>query len=166
MVNALGNGVLGQVGTALAFAFVVIAMIYALGHLSGAHINPAVTIGFWSVGRFPTPEVLPYIAAQCVGAVLASALSRAALDSAGQSGATLPQVSPGAAFGIEWLLSFVVMFVIVGDIPNLLASMSLWVSRGPSRVSTEPRVRWESWLKTKRPRQPPEAQGTRPDISS
>ena len=113
IVNSFGNGVLGQVGIALAFAFVVIAMIYALGHLSGAHINPAVTIGFWSVRRFPTAEVLPYIAAQSTGAVLASGLSRAALGTAGDLGATLPRVSPMTAFGIEWFLSFVLMFVIM-----------------------------------------------------
>ncbi|HZA98911.1 MAG TPA: aquaporin, partial [Gemmatimonadales bacterium] len=113
MVNAHGNGVLGQVGIALAFAFVVIAMIYALGHLSGAHINPAVTIGFWAVRRFPAGEVLPYIAAQSIGAILASLLSRAALGLVGNVGATLPTVSPSTAFGVECLLSFVLMFVIM-----------------------------------------------------
>jgi MIP family channel proteins len=113
IVNDYGDGVLGQVGIALAFAFVVIAMIYALGHLSGAHINPAVTIAFWSARRFPTPEVLPYLIAQCTGALLASGASRAVLGLAGDLGATVPRVSPAAAFGIEWLLSFVLMFVIM-----------------------------------------------------
>jgi major intrinsic protein len=61
MVNAYANGALGAAGIALAFAFVVIAMVYALGHLSGAHINPAVTIAFWSVRRFLAAEVIPYI---------------------------------------------------------------------------------------------------------
>src|SRR5918994_1390698 len=83
MVNAFTGGAVGHVGVALAFAFVVIAMIYALGHLSGAHINPAVTIGFWAVRRFPAAEVLPYIAAQSIGAILASLLSRAALGLVG-----------------------------------------------------------------------------------
>ncbi len=113
MVNAYSRGTLGQVGISLAFAFVVIAMIYALGHISGAHINPAVTLGFWSVRRFPTAEVLPYVAAQCLGAVIASTLSRAALGQVGHVGATLPNVSLGAAFATEWLLSFVLMFVIM-----------------------------------------------------
>ncbi|MFL5403377.1 MAG: MIP/aquaporin family protein [Gemmatimonadales bacterium] len=113
MVDAYSGGALGQVGIALSFGFVVIAMIYALGHLSGAHINPAVTLGFWSVRRFPTADVLPYILAQCIGAVAASAVSRAALGPVGRLGATLPRVSLGAAFGIEWLLSFGLMFVIM-----------------------------------------------------
>ena len=63
MVNVYSGGSLGQVGIALAFAFVVVAMIYALGHLSGAHINPAVTLAFWSARRFPTVEVIPYVLA-------------------------------------------------------------------------------------------------------
>lgn len=113
MVNAWSGGALGQVGVALAFAFVVIAMIYALGHLSGAHINPAVTIAFWSVRRFPAGEVIPYVIAQCVGAVAASCALRAALGPVGRMGATLPGVSLRAAFGVEWLLAFALMFVIM-----------------------------------------------------
>jgi glycerol uptake facilitator-like aquaporin len=113
MVNAYSGGALGQVGIALAFAFVVIAMISALGHLSGAHINPAVTLAFWSVRRFPSTEVVPYVVAQCAGAVAASLTLRAALGPVGNVGATLPGIPTGAAFGIEWLLSFALMFVIM-----------------------------------------------------
>jgi MIP family channel proteins len=113
MVNAYSGGQLGQVGIALAFAFVVLAMVYALGHLSGAHINPAVTLAFWSARRFPTAEVVPYMIAQCAGAVAASFALRAALGPVGNLGATLPHVPVAAAFGVEWLLSFVLMFVIM-----------------------------------------------------
>jgi MIP family channel proteins len=88
-------------------------MVFALGHLSGAHINPAVTVGFWSVGRFPTRDVLPYVVAQCLGAATASLVLRAVLGTVGQMGATLPSVPVGGAFVVEWLLSFVLMFVIM-----------------------------------------------------
>ena len=113
MVNAYSRGLLGQVGIALAFAFVVVAMIYALGHLSGAHINPAVTLAFWSARRFPTVEVIPYVLAQCAGAVAASYALRVVLGPIGNLGATLPDIPVAAAFGVEWLLSFALMFVIM-----------------------------------------------------
>ena len=113
MVNAYSGGSLGQVGIALAFAFVVVAMIYALGHLSGAHINPAVTLAFWSARRFPGGEVTPYVLAQCAGAAAASLSLRAVLGPVGDMGATLPAVPVAAAFGVEWLLSFALMFVIM-----------------------------------------------------
>lgn len=113
MVDAWSRGALGHVGVSLAFGCVVLALVYALGHLSGAHINPAVTLAFWSVRRFPTRDVLPYIVAQCVGAVAASFLLRAGLGSVGQMGATLPAISTGGAFVVELLLSFVLMFVIM-----------------------------------------------------
>jgi MIP family channel proteins len=112
-VNAYSGGQLGSVGIALAFAFVVTSMIYALGHLSGAHINPAVTIGFWSVRRFPAGEVFPYILAQCGGAVGAALVLEGVFGSAGGLGSTLPQVPIASAFIIEWLLSFALMFVIM-----------------------------------------------------
>jgi aquaporin Z len=113
MVNTWTNGSLGVTGIALAFAFVVIAMVYALGHVSGAHINPAVTIAFWSARRFPAREVFPYIVAQCAGAAAASATLRAVLGPVGQLGATLPAISIASACIVEWLLSFVLMLVIM-----------------------------------------------------
>lgn len=113
MVDSHSGGQLGPVGIGLAFAFVVTAMIYALGHLSGAHINPAVTLGFWSVGRFPAGEVVPYVIAQCSGAVAASFVLRCTLGSIGDLGATLPRIPVTSALAIEWLLSFVLMFVIM-----------------------------------------------------
>jgi MIP family channel proteins len=113
MVNAWSHGAVTHVGVSLAFAFVVTAMAFAFGHLSGAHINPAVTIGFWSVGRFPTREVIPYVVAQCIGAAGASAALRSTLGSVGNMGATLPAVSVGSAFAIEWLLSFGLMLVVM-----------------------------------------------------
>jgi aquaporin Z len=113
MVNAYTGGVITHVGIALAFAFVVLAMIYALGHLSGAHINPAVTIAFWSVRRFPGRDVLPYVLAQSAGGVAASLTLRWILGPVGQLGATVPAIPTGAAFVVELLLSFALMFVIM-----------------------------------------------------
>jgi aquaporin Z len=113
MVDAYVGGGVGAAGVALAFAFVVIAMVYALGHLSGAHINPAVTIAFWSVRRFPARDVIPYVAAQCGGALAASFVLRSTLGPVGELGATLPRIPLGSALVMEWLLSFALMFVIM-----------------------------------------------------
>ncbi len=113
MVDAHSGGVIGHAGVALAFAFVVLAMIYAIGHISGAHINPAVTVAFWAAGRFPRREVLPYLLAQLSGAVLASLILFWVLGSAGGLGATIPSIANGPAFAVEWLLSFALMFVIM-----------------------------------------------------
>jgi MIP family channel proteins len=112
-VNAYSGGAVTPVGVALAFAFVVCAMVVAIGHLSGAHINPAVTVAFWSVRRFAGKDVIPYIAAQCLGATAAAAVWRAVLGNAGLLGATVPTIGPGSALAVEWLLSFALMFVIM-----------------------------------------------------
>ena len=113
MVDVTTNGALGPTGVALAFAFVVLAMIFTLGHLSGAHLNPAVTLAFWSARRFPGREVTRYIAAQCAGAIGAALVLRAVLGPVGHLGATLPAVGLGPAFVIEWLFSFALMLVIM-----------------------------------------------------
>ena len=135
MVDAYSGGAIGHTGVALAFAFVVTAMVYALGHLSGAHINPAVTIGFWSVRRFPAPEVGPYVLAQVLGAVAASGFLRAVLGPVGHVGATLPSLPVGAAFAIEWVLSFALMLVIMGvatdnRAPNGFAGIAVGLTVG------------------------------------
>lgn len=172
MVNAHSGGAIGHTGIALAFGFVVTAMVYALGHLSGAHINPAVTIGFWSARRFPTREVAPYVISQTVGAVAASGLLRIVLGPVGHLGATLPALSTGPAFAVEWLLSFALMFVIMavatdervangfGGIavgltvafcalmggPLTGASMNPARSLGPAVVGAEWRTHWVYWV--------------------
>jgi len=118
MVDAYTHGAIGHAGVALAFAFVITGMVFAIGHLSGAHINPAVTLGFWSVRRFPGREVLPYVIAQCVGASVAALALKSILGPVGHVGATIPAVSLGAAFVVEWVLSFALMFVIMGVSTN------------------------------------------------
>lgn len=113
MVNAWSGGAVTHPGVALSFAFVVLAMVYALGHISGAHINPAVTLAFWSISRFRTRDVLPYLAAQCLGAVLASVALRGILGPVGSLGATVPAIPIQAAFLVEWILSFGLMLVVM-----------------------------------------------------
>lgn len=112
MVDAWTRGTLGPVGVALAFGGVVTAMVYALGHVSGAHINPAVTVALGYAGCFPRRDVATYVAAQCTGAILASFSLRAILGGAGGLGATVPAIGVGRSFVVEWLLSFLLMFVI------------------------------------------------------
>ena len=105
----------GTAGIALAFGLVITICVAAGGHLSGAHINPAVTIGFWSVRRFPTRDVLPYIVSQCAGAVAAAALLRWILGPVVAMGATVPAIPVAQAFVVELgysgLLAFVIMAV-------------------------------------------------------
>jgi aquaporin NIP len=133
MVDAFSHGAVGHVGIALATGFVVSAMVYALGHLSGAHINPAVTLAFWSVRRFPSSEVAPYLAAQCAGATLASLVLLALLGPVGRLGATLPAIPAGKALVVEWLLSFALMFVIMAvatdrRVPDGFAALAVGLS--------------------------------------
>lgn len=112
VVDARTAGTLGVAGVALAFAFVVTAMIYALGHVSGAHLNPAVTFGLWSVRRFPGMDVPAYVVMQCFGAIAAALALRAALGSGEGLGATVPALPSAAAFGVEWLLTFALVMVV------------------------------------------------------
>lgn len=112
-VDAFTGGRVGHAGIALAFAFVVTAMVFALGHLSGAHINPAVTIAFWSIRRFSGREVLPYIAAQLLGATAAALSLKVIVGGAFPASATAPAIPTGLAFGVEFLLSFILMLVIM-----------------------------------------------------
>ena len=65
---------IGLLGVALAFGLTVLTMAYAIGHISGCHLNPAVSVGLWAGGRFPAADLLPYIAAQVVGAIAAGAV--------------------------------------------------------------------------------------------
>ena len=113
MVSASTNA-FGHVGTALAFGLVIAFVVAATGHLGGAHINPAVTIAFWSVRRFPTRDVLPYIAAQCAGATIATMGLVYVLGPVGSLGATTPSITLGRAFGVEFVYSALLAFVIMG----------------------------------------------------
>jgi len=108
------EGALGTVGIALVFGLVIMAMVYATGHLSGAHINPAVTLAFTLTRHFPAREALAYIGAQLAGASLAAlALLAVWPDQPAQLGATVPSVGPGSALVYELVMSALLMFVIV-----------------------------------------------------
>ena len=104
---------LGHVGVAFSFGLVIMAMIYAVGHISGAHFNPAVTFAFALTLHFPWPRALAYWGAQLVGAMSAAALLRGSLGNIADVGATLPSGSQGQSFLWELVLSFFLMFVIM-----------------------------------------------------
>jgi aquaporin Z len=88
-------------------------MIYAVGDISGAHLNPAVSVGFWLAGRLPGGQVLPFIASQILGALSASALLRVIFPQHPTLGATLPALPAVSAFVFEVVLTFLLMFVII-----------------------------------------------------
>lgn len=110
-VNAR-TGLLGHPGVALAFGLVIAVMIYALGHISGAHFNPAVSVGF-AVGRhFPWPRVLTYSAAQLTGAIVGALLLRVSLGSGADLGVTQPAGDALQALAWEAAFTFFLMLVI------------------------------------------------------
>ena len=112
--NARYHAALGSVGVSLAFGLVIMVMVYATGHLSGAHINPAVTIAFTLARHFPAREALAYIGAQILGASAAAFLLLAVWPSKpGNLGVTTPTVSVVSALVYEAVLSAFLMFVIV-----------------------------------------------------
>jgi aquaporin NIP len=114
IANARYDGTLGTVGIALVFGLVIMVMIYATGHLSGAHINPAVTAAFALTRHFPPREAVAYVGAQCVGAVTAALVLLATwTDKPAHLGATLPSVGTGSALLYEIVLTAFLMFVIV-----------------------------------------------------
>jgi aquaporin NIP len=107
------GGSLGTVGVALVFGLIIMAMVYATGHLSGAHINPAVTLAFTVTRHFPAREAAAYVGAQLAGATAgALVLLGVWTDRPAHLGATLPSVSAGSAFLYELLLTAFLMFVI------------------------------------------------------
>jgi MIP family channel proteins len=107
-------GTLGVLGIALVFGLVVMAMVYATGHLSGAHLNPAVTIAFALTRHLPAREAVSYVGAQVVGALAAAALLLAIWPSGpADLGTTAPSVGVGSAFAYEAILTAFLMFTIM-----------------------------------------------------
>jgi len=113
MINDISKGTVTHVGIALTFGLIVMAMIYAVGDISGAHLNPAVTVGFWLAGRFSARSLPAYLASQLAGAVLASGTLRLLLGNQAGMGATYPAGSDLQSFGFEVILTAMLMFVIL-----------------------------------------------------
>jgi aquaporin Z len=113
VINDTSNGSITHVGIALTFGLVILAMIYAVGDISGAHFNPAVTAAFSLAGRFSARLVAPYVFAQCSGALLASFTLHILFPDDKSLGGTLPAGSDMQSFVLEILLTLILMFVIL-----------------------------------------------------
>ena len=113
VIDAVTGGAVTHVGIAFTFGLIVMAMIYAVGDVSGAHLNPAVTIGFYAAGRLPGGRVLPYILSQLLGAFAASVSLLLLFGNHASLGATLPIGSTFQSFALEAILTGLLMFVIL-----------------------------------------------------
>jgi aquaporin NIP len=114
VADRIYGGSLGTVGIALVFGLVIMVMIYATGHLSGAHINPAVTVAFTITRHFPPRDAAAYVAAQLIGATLAALCLLAVWTSQPANlGATVPAVGAGSALVYEAVMTAFLMFVIM-----------------------------------------------------
>lgn len=113
IINQESGGAITHVGIAITFGLIVTAMIYTVGDISGAHLNPAVTISFWLAKTFPGKEILPYLISQAVGAFLASIILHFLFPASQTLGATLPAGTAMQSFVLELILTFILMFVII-----------------------------------------------------
>ena len=124
VVNDVSHGAVSPLGISLTFGLIVLAMIYALGDVSGCHINPAVTLGFFAARRFQGRSVLPYIVSQVAGAVFASLVLHFMFPGHATLGATLPSGLDSQSFILEVIVTLILMFVILS------------VSTGPKEKGT------------------------------
>ena len=113
VINDFTGGTVTHVGVAITFGLIVMGMIYAFGDISGAHMNPAVTIGFAYAKKFPWKEVPGYVLAQLIGAFLASGILLYLFPESETLGATLPGLSAMKVFIFEIILTFFLMVVII-----------------------------------------------------
>lgn len=113
VIDQTTGGAVSHVGIALTFGLAVLAMIYSVGDISGAHLNPAVTLGFWAARRMPGRSVPGYLASQCAGALLASGLLRVMFPANATLGATQPAGPVMQSFALEVVLTALLMFVIL-----------------------------------------------------
>jgi aquaporin Z len=113
IINQESNGAVTHAGIAITFGLIVATMIYTLGNISGAHLNPAVTIAFSISKIFDKKEIAPYIISQILGALLASCILKFLFPSNHLLGATLPSGTAMQSFVLEFILTFLLMFVII-----------------------------------------------------
>jgi aquaporin NIP len=114
IINDISGGVITNLGIGLVFGLIIMTMIYALGEVSGAHFNPAVSFGFWLAGKLSFKELLPYMGSQFLGALSASLFLKMIFPQHKTLGATTPHfVSAGGDFFFEAILTFFLMFVII-----------------------------------------------------
>jgi aquaporin NIP len=122
IINDVRQGAITHVGIALTFGLIVLAMIYALGAISGAHLNPAVTLGLVVARRFPLTSAPGYILFQCLGAIAASWTLRWLFPQHSTLGATMPQGAASQSFVLELILTLILMVVILrvsGDLAGV-----------------------------------------------
>lgn len=113
VIDSVSGGAVTHVGVALTFGLVVLAMIHTFGSVSGAHLNPAVTLGLVVAGRFPVQRLTPYIFSQVAGGLLASVLLRLLFPDHATLGATIPAGTSLQSFLLEVILTFILMLVVL-----------------------------------------------------
>lgn len=114
VINDISGGVITHLGVALVFGLIVMTMIYALGEISGAHFNPAVSFSFWVVKRLPLNELIGFVVSQVLGALTASMVLRVIFPLHKTLGVTQPNlISPVSCFVLEVILTFFLMLVII-----------------------------------------------------
>jgi len=113
IVDKFSGGSVTHVGISIVFGLVVMAMIYSMGDVSGAHLNPAVTLGFYSAGRMTLQTAFYYIVSQISGAILASGTLSFIFPFTKTFGETVPSINISGAFAMEFIISFFLMFVII-----------------------------------------------------
>lgn len=113
VVDEITGGRITHVGVALSFGLAVMVMVFAFGEISGAHLNPAVTLGFVAAGKMGWRSAPVYLGAQAIGAILASALLKTMFPASVNLGATVPAASVAQSFGMETVLTFFLMMTVL-----------------------------------------------------
>src|SRR6185369_12039733 len=113
IINDVTGGAVTSVGVGLTFGMIVLTMIYAIGDVSGAHLNPAVTLGFFAARRLEGQMILPYVLSQFSGALVASLLLRGLFPQHATLGTTMPAGSAFQSLVLEIVLTALLMFVIL-----------------------------------------------------